>query len=278
MRVGLFIFVLCFSSELLAQDPPPSDKLLKVWPGMIPIILTAPHGGQQPIPGVSARRGVGVAQFAAGRDHNTAELAQKIAEKLEGRLGAKSFLIIALFDRKYVDANRPSAGAYESDRARPYYDSYHAAVRDACQRVRRVWEGGLLLDIHGQGNDGDTLYRGTNNGKTIVSLISRFGLEAIGGPRSIFGQLEQKGYKISPSISKSQREERYNGGYTVQTYGSHRGTGIDAIQLEIGTNLRKLAILDRTATDFADAIALFAREYLPLSNQADSLDMTLPQR
>ncbi len=50
----------------------------------------------------------------------------------------------------------------------------------------------------------------------------------------------------------------------MQTYGSHRETGIDAIQLEIGTNLRKLAVLDRTAADLADAIAVFAKEYLPL--------------
>jgi len=60
----------------------------------------------------------------------------------------------------------------------------------------------------------------------------------------------------------------------VQTYGSHRETGIDAIQLEIGTNLRKLAVLDRTAADLADAIAVFTREYLPLSKQTGSLDMT----
>jgi hypothetical protein len=54
------------------------------------------------------------------------------------------------------------------------------------------------------------------------------------------------------------------GGYIVQTYGSHRGRGIDAIQLEIGTKLRARANLERTATDLAEAIAVFAQEYLPL--------------
>ena len=80
----------------------------------------------------------------------------------------------------------------------------------------------------------------------------------------MLGQLEQKGYKVFPPTDKSYEEKQYTGGYIVQTYGSHRETGIDAIQLEIGTNLRKLAVLDRTAADLADAIAVFAKEYLPL--------------
>ncbi len=231
---------------------------------MLPIILSAPHGGRQPIPEAPVRRGVGVAQFTTGRDNNTGELAERIAAKLEERFGAKPFLIIALFERKYVDANRPSARAYESDQGKLHYESYHRELRAACERVRREWYRGLLLDIHGQGTGVDTIYRGTSNGKTVMSLVGRFGRAAVSGAASMLGQLEQKGYKVFPPTDKSYEEKHYTGGYIVQTYGSHRETGIDAIQLEIGTNLRKLAVLDRTAADLADAIAVFAKEYLPL--------------
>jgi N-formylglutamate amidohydrolase len=231
---------------------------------MLPIILSAPHGGRQPIPEAPVRCGVGVAQFTTGRDNNTGELAERIAAKLEARFGAKPFLIIALFERKYVDANRPSASAYESDHGKLYYESYHRELRAACERVRREWGRGLLLDIHGQGTGVDTIYRGTGNGKTVMSLVGRFGRAAVSGAASMLGQLEQKGYKVFPPTDKSYEEKQYTGGYIVQTYGSHRETGIDAIQLEIGTNLRKLAVLDRTAADLADAIAVFAKEYLPL--------------
>ena len=98
---------------------------------MLPIILSAPHGGRQPIPEAPVRRGVGVAQFTTGRDNNTGELVERIAAKLEERFGAKPFLIIALFERKYVDANRPSASAYESDQGKLYYESYHGTA-DCC--------------------------------------------------------------------------------------------------------------------------------------------------
>jgi N-formylglutamate amidohydrolase len=265
VQMVLLVALLCFSFDALAQSANAPDKLLTVWAGMLPIILSAPHGGRQPIPDVPARRGVGVAQFAASRDANTDELAQKVAQNLAERFGAKPFLIVALFERKYIDANRPAGAAYESNQASLYYLAYHRAVQEACERVRHEWGRGLLLDIHGQGTQVEMIYRGTNNGKTVVSLIQKFGLAALSGSKSIHGQLEQKRYKIFPPGNTSHNEERtYVGGYIVQTYGSHQGTAIDAIQLEFGANLRQRSVLDRTATDLADAIAVFAREYLPL--------------
>ena len=261
----LLAALLCFSFDALAQSANAPDKLLTVWAGMLPIILSAPHGGRKPIPDMPVRRGVGIAQFAASRDANTDELAEKVAANLAERLGAKPFLIVALFERKYVDANRPAVAAYESNQASAYYLAYHRAVQEACERVRHEWGRGLLLDIHGQGTQVEMIYRGTNNGKTVASLIEKFGMAALSGWGSILGQLEHKRYKIFPPADKSYKEERsYLGGYIVQTYGSHRGTAIDAIQLEFGTNLRQRSVLDRTAADLADAITVFAREYLPL--------------
>jgi N-formylglutamate amidohydrolase len=115
--------------------------------GTLPIIFSAPHGGRQPVAGANVRRGVGVAQFATGRDHNTDELAETIAAKLEVRLGAKPFLLVGNFERKYFDLNRPPERAYESAHAKFYYDAYHSALREAHDRVRRQWGSGLLLDI-----------------------------------------------------------------------------------------------------------------------------------
>jgi N-formylglutamate amidohydrolase len=262
--ISFFVGFLVYSFESFAQNPSESEKLLTLWAGMLPIILSAPHGGRQAIPGVPVRSGVGVVQFATGRDNNTDELAETIARRLEKKLNAKPFLIVARFERRYLDANRPSESAYESMEAKPYYDGYHGALREARDRVSREWGRGLLLDIHGQGAQAEAIYRGTGNGKTVASLTRRFGTEAITGPRSIFSQLEIMGYKVLPSTTESHKEQRYVGGYIVQTYGSHRGRGVDAIQLEIGTKLRARASLEQTATDLADVIAVFAREYLPI--------------
>jgi N-formylglutamate amidohydrolase len=234
---------------------------------MLPIILAAPHGGHDPIPGVGTRRGVGVAQFVTGRDHNTGELAGRIAVKLRERLGAMPFLVIATFDRKYVDANRASENAYEAEEARPYYEAYHHRLDDCCQHVRQRWGHGLLLDIHGQSSEVDAIFRGTNNLKSVTALAQRFGKAAVTGACSIMGVLETRGYRVIPTNRDGEREQRYSGGYTTRTYGSHRGTCVDAIQLEFGAHLRSRPSLERTATDVARAIAVFAGEYLPLDGR-----------
>jgi N-formylglutamate amidohydrolase len=270
--VGAF----AYSFESFAQDQLEPQKLLTVWAGMLPIILSAPHGGRQSIPGVPVRSGSGVSQFATGRDNNTDELAATIAVRLEKRFNARPFLVVAHIERKYLDANRPTESAYESREAKPYYDGYHNALQEAHDQVSREWGRGLLLDIHGQGNQAEAIYRGTGNGKTVMSLTQRFGTEAITGTKSIFSQLELMGYKVLPSTTESHKEQRYVGGYIVQTYGSHRGRGVDAIQLEIGTKLRARANLERTATDLAEAIAVFAQEYLPLVKSYIAIEATDP--
>lgn len=264
----LFALALVFPLHALAQNSADANKLLSVWAGTLPLILSAPHGGREPIPGVPLRRGVGVAQFTTGRDNNTDELAEAVALKLGERLGVKPFVVIGRFDRKFLDVNRPAAGAYESAAAKPFYDAYHRALEELSDKVRAQWGGGLLLDLHGQGAEVETIYRGTDNGETVAALVQRYGKEALSGPKSIFGQLTAKGYKVLPDPSGSERERRYVGGYTARTYGSHRGTKIDAIQMEIGTNLRAEANLQRTAHDLAAAIEIFAREFLPIDKAA----------
>lgn len=268
-RAGIFVFlVVALTQPALWAEEIPSKKLLTLWAGMLPVIISAPHGGREPIPSIAARQGYGVARFVTGRDHNTRELAEMIAVKVQQHLAAKPFLILARFDRKYVDANRPRKHAYEADGAGAYYDAYHEAISRACAEARRNWGRGLLLDIHGQGAEADMIFRGTDNGNSVSDLRQRFGAEAITGPRSILGQMEIRGYKVAPGSTSDQRELRYSGGYTIRTYGSHRGTAIDAIQLELGRNLRSRVNLERTASHLANAIQIFARTYLPVSNGA----------
>jgi N-formylglutamate amidohydrolase len=262
-RLLVFITMVFLHSLVWAAESGGEKKFLTLWAGMVPIILAAPHGGRQAIPGVIPRRGIGVAQFAVGRDNNTDELAVKVAEAIQQRLDAKPFVVIAHFERKYIDVNRSSDGAYESSEAKPYYEAYHRALAQACEDARRSWGHGLLLDIHGQGAESETIFRGTDNGKSITALQARYGREALIGEKSILGQLERRGYKIVPAAITDEPERRYTGGYTTRIYGSHRGTGIDAIQLEFGTSLRARANLERTANDLAEAILAFARAYLP---------------
>jgi N-formylglutamate amidohydrolase len=261
-----------------AADHASPEGLRVFQTGDLPIILSAPHGGREAIPGVPQRRGDAARKFATVRDENTAELAESLGAALQKNLGAKPYLVIARFARKYADANRPAADAYESPAAQACYEAYHQALRTACREVRDRWGGGLLVDLHGQAAEGETVFRGTGGGQTVALLRQRCGSDALCGPNSLLGYLEDHGYRVVPARKSDQREDpRFNGGYIVRTYGGTAGPGVDAIQLELGTQLRARARLEQTAADLARAIQVFARAYLPLRKRGDPPAGTSPR-
>lgn len=264
----LLIPVVALTSTLPAapEETKAADYVI-VQQGTLPIIVSAPHGGRKKVLDVPERMGVGINNFATVLDANTDLLVEQFAAELEKQLKGKPWLIIAKFERKYIDVNRSREQGYESEKAKPYYDAYHDPLEAACKAVKKKFGRGLLLDIHGQGEFKDTICRGTQNGKTVTLLKERDGWGAITGKRSVLGHLERSGYKVLPSCDadeKTKEEPQFNGGYIVRNYGSHTGYAIDAIQLEFGTFLRdkekdKYA---QTARDLADAVAIFHAEYL----------------
>jgi N-formylglutamate amidohydrolase len=224
--------------------------------GTLPLILTVPHDGDRPIPGVPPRTG-----GERVRDVGTRALAEGIADALETRLGARPYLLVALFARRYVDANRPLETALETPEAIPAYSAYRDRLAAFVAEVReRFPEGALLVDVHGHGRDPDLVFRGTRSGLTVRRLVERFGPAALQGPNSLTGALAARGYRIDPAQGGTRLDEGpwFVGGHTVSAYGSHRPEGIDAIQLEFGRALRAQS---RTASDVADALADFLRTY-----------------
>lgn len=264
MRLMFSPLLLVLVVTARAQEPVPKvGDLVTTRKGALPIILSAPHGGRKPIPDCPPRKGEGIDQFVTVTDTNTAELAEKLAERIEKSLGAKPYLVIARFERKYLDVNRPAESAYESKQAKPYFDSYHGFLKESCREVQTEWGRGLLLDLHGQGVTANALYRGTRDLKTVTLLKERFGKTAVTGEKGLLGQLAKRNFILIPANDSDDKETKFNGGHIVATYGSHEGSGIDAIQLEFGGDFRAKAKLDKTADDLAAALEVFAKEYLP---------------
>lgn len=234
--------------------------------GRLPIILSAPHGGQSELPEVPPRTGKGLAKgpkgFVTSRDFGTQELTLALVATLEARMGAKPYYVAARFHRRFVDANRPAAIAYEHAGAKPAYDAYHHTLDRYCREVRARFGRGLLLDIHGQSTAKDTVFRGTQNGRTVALLVKRFGEKAQNGPESFFGLLAARGFKV---VTEENGRERagFTGGYIVSHYGGQGATGIDALQLEFGGDYRARDKIEVTAGKLADAILAFATLYLP---------------
>ncbi len=242
-----------------------AENLVEAESGELPVIITAPHGGTSGVTDCPERSSVG-SRFVNRPDAHTKRLARGIADELERLTGKAPYLVIANFHRKYIDANRAAEEAYAVSGCAAAYDAYHTAIRRQIDEIRARFPRAMLFDIHGQTAYREAILRGTRHGNTVRSLLARAGAAAVTGPDSVFGRFAAMGYAIVPANDTvpTDRVEapNYIGGHTVNLYGSHRPDGIDAMQLEFGRDLREGAMLDKTAKDTAQAIAVFYSRYL----------------
>ncbi len=249
-----------------------ADDLLIIRHGDLPIIISAPHGGNLAVPGATPRKGDGLktgpAGFRTARDSGTEELALLVVEELDKRLEGSPTCVISRVHRKYVDFNRAPEIGVEQQQARVVHDLYHQTLREAVSEIRRTHQFGLLIDIHGQGSSKSTVYRGTSNGLTTQGLQTRVGREAHTGEKSLNGLLTSHGWTMHPNPFDGKEQSGFTGGYIVRTYGSHQPDGIDAVQLEFGANYRSAANRGKYAEELADAIIEYAELYLKLPQPA----------
>ena len=233
--------------------------------GDLPVVISAPHGGSLPFPGVEPRKGegmeVGPAGFRVVRDGGTEELAVEVARQLAVRMQGTPSFVISRVHRRYVDFNRPPNIAVEDPNARVIYDQYHAALGNAVRVIREKNSAGLLIDIHGQGSSAATAYRGTGNGLTVSGLKSKMGEPFLHGPTSLPGLLKKHGWAVHPDPFDGKEQAGFTGGYIVKTYGSHQPDGIDAMQWELGADYRKAAVRERVAKELSDSIAEYFEHF-----------------
>lgn len=274
LPVAVVAFVLATGGDACAQTD--ASRYVVAARGELPVILSAPHGGNARIAGVADRvrpEGAAAVEHAkwggfhgGAGDVGTLELAQAVAARVKNRLGRAPYVVLALAQRRHVDLNRPANLAYDPPGAggpKEVYDSYHRALSAFGRDVTKAFGRGLLLDIHGQGEARGTVFRGTVDGRAVGHLLHKDGHAALSGPDSIFGVLAAKGYNVHPPIGSTAREDRrYSGGFITATYGSAGGGTLDAIQIEFGTDLRAKERRPQTADDLAEAIVRFHDKYL----------------
>ncbi|HSA82624.1 MAG TPA: N-formylglutamate amidohydrolase [Geminicoccaceae bacterium] len=219
-------------------------RLVSRHPGTLPVLLTCPHDGNEAPAGVPERTGPTpeCSDFEPNRDLRTRAITTGVAQRLLDLTGEAPSVVIAEYHRRYIDANRSAACAFEhsaqpSD-AQQFYDEYHNTIRQFIDQIRAENGGlGLLFDIHGTAGIEQSpadLYLGTVNGKTVTRLL-RADPRAMQRPRSLRGFLEAAGYVVVAEMPA------LIGGYTVRRYGSSNPDGLDAIQIEIDAPLRRRA-------------------------------------
>jgi N-formylglutamate amidohydrolase len=265
--VSLFGSTSCLSQEKATKNP--SAGVVFTQLGELPIVLSAPHGGTKQLLKVPERKGEGMKTGGAGfvtmLDAGTEELAQAVSDSLEKRFGKKPYMVVSRVHRKYVDFNRPPEIAYENEGAKPTYDYYHEKLVEYCKEVTAKFRTGVLLDIHGQSEKADTVFRGTRNGTTVKHLQERFGKEAFIGPRSLFAMLERNTWIVHPKPFDGKEANSFSGGHIVGTYGALHGAIIDAYQLEFGRDYRTKERRAQTAAQLTEALAEYSDAYLKLA-------------
>ncbi len=251
--------------------------------GTLPILLTCPHDGGDSPSGVSERTDAltpsdctGGRSFNADRDVGTREITRRVAQRMYEVWGESPYVVIAEFQRRFVDANRPAHPtnsrncAFVDADARKYYDEYHKRIDDYVTHIlNHNGNKGFLFDIHGTGRldeDPADVYIGTQNGATLRSdfdrreLFMRRGLvgllRAATHTSDVFGSVFR--FAISPASVGATETGAVSGGFTVGEYGRR----INAIQLEHVPEIRSGGLLDILIEEYAYSLVNFCMQHV----------------
>ena len=215
----------------------------------------------------------------------TQEIAKIMVKEYEENTGMRPHLILDHLHRCKMDPNRPIQYAALGDKlAEGVFKNYHNFISEA---KRNIDGCGLLIDLHGQNHHQNSieigyLYsRGMLNQEdyslvtpSVSSLLMRHQLkpqDILHGAGSLGGLMEKAGYRACPSPRQPSpgEDKYYKGGYITQTHGSASGGEVDAIQLELPSELRHERgpeLREKFARDCARVLASFMEKYYACDN------------
>ena len=228
------------------------NEYTQYFAGELPLVLSAPHGGNQ-YPSEITDRTYGV----TGQDRNTMDLALRIREEIKAQTGHYPHIVVSHLHRSKLDPNREiieaAQGDSESERA---WWEFQTFIDEAVRLVEEDFGEGLYIDLHGHGHEIQRLELGyllssTNlaNPNEVLSESSfiykssfrALGLQAgtdfanlIRGPESLGSLLETEGIPTVPSQSQPDPGGHpfFSGGYNTARHGSRDGGSVSGVQIE----------------------------------------------
>jgi hypothetical protein len=275
-----------------AEPPAPGTRhigrngYVEYHPGDLPIVLSAPHGGDLRPPEIPRRPGGVTVQ-----DRETLDLARRIAAALEDLTGGSPHLVIMNLHRQGVDANREVAeAAYGQPHAERAWHEYHGWI-EAASRIAAAAHGrALYVDVHGHGHaiqrvelgylltssdlnrsDNDLDGPDATSRSSIRSLVEsgdRTLSEVVRGETSLGELLERRGVRALPSARDPAPggDPYFSGGYSTVRHGSRGGGPVDGIQLEVHRGARRTEpAREEFARAFADAVLEFLEVHAGLT-------------
>lgn len=228
---------------------PTTSNDITYYEGNAPIILSAPHGGEENPNNIKSRI-TGVNE----RDDNTLELTQLILEEFYTQTSLTPHAIIASISREKVDLNREEKEAFEDLEAKIIYDTFHSNIENSISKVDKEFKKGLFIDIHGQSHshgciefgyilDNNILklpdvelekYKDKSSIRKLCKESPSSFIELLKGSNSLGSLMNKEKFNSIPSndFPYAKDDDYFEGAYNTIKYNSYQDSNISSIQVE----------------------------------------------
>ncbi len=298
MNPALIIILIIFSTSCWAQLVPgetyyDGTGFVEYRAGNLPIILSAPHGGDWQPDSIPDRDCVGcVFQI----DAFTRVITWDLVDKIEELTGCFPHMVMNRLHRVKFDANRDIEDAADGNAlVEEAWRGYHEFIDLSKDEVTSSYGRGLFLDLHGHAHtiqrielgyllsrealqmtdDEINAFQNESSISTLASNnINRLSLAGLLRGEESFGSLlHSKGLPSVPSMEDPfplDNEAYFTGGFNTVRHGSKEMNGtIDAIQIEMNQDIRfdednRRMLVDSLAQSILDYLALhYFEEFSP---------------
>lgn len=269
LKFFIFLISLGCSINSFAQFIPgntyfDSTGFVEYRAGNLPIIISAPHGGDLEPDSIPDRDCAGCVTV---KDAWTKPITEGLYDAFFEQTGCYPHVVINLLHRVKFDANRDiSDAANGNPTVEKAWRGYHAFIDSAKNKVVLENSRGLFLDIHGHGHPVQRIELGyllsgaelrlDDNTLNTTEFIEESSIRRLVGDNlsandhsnllrgaESFGTLmTDKGFPSVPSQADPfpmEGEAYFSGGYNTVRHGSRDNMGgIDAIQIELNQEIR----------------------------------------
>ena len=257
---------------------------VKYYDGNIPIIISAPHGGEDKPKSIKNRK-----KGVFDKDDYTIELTEEIIKEFQKQTNKIPYCVIATISREKVDLNRDSNSAYCDRKANIPYNQFHSMIKSVRNKITLEFNKGLYLDIHGQSHSHGCIefgylldnkllklpniklqnYQNSSSIKTLSNFSSKSFSKQIRGENSLGTLMSKKGYKSIPSkkIPYAKDGNYFEGAFNTFRYGSLDNGVINGIQVEFPyKNCRDTKInRKKCAKAFVKSVIKFSKIHLNIN-------------
>jgi hypothetical protein len=256
-------------------------------PGDLPLVLSAPHGGELRPDEIPDRSWGTTVQ-----DRNTLDLALKIRSAVKAKTGFYPFVVLSRLHRIKLDPNREIGEAAQENReAERAWWEFQTYIVEAEAVVEESYGEGLYIDLHGHGHEIQRLELGyllsssdlnnTDEGLSAASYVNKSSFRALGekpgvdfsdlirGPSSLGTLFEARGIPAVPSRNQPNPGGNpfFSGGYNTGRHGSRDGGTVSGVQIEC--NYNGVRDTDANRQVFAEALAEVLSSFFPAYFEKD---------